>query len=235
MFLVSCLVIFALPNQVFAWFEYITSLVKIFAFLLITFVSLAVVCGAVPKGFGHHGDTWSYLQPLKHGFGGFAGCIILAIFAVGDQVFIGVLGGEAQTPRYSMAHAAKIVPIRMFTIYSVSITFITLLVPSDDARLMGSSGATASPFIIAIQDAGIPVIPDIINICIIIGVLAMAAEAIFLSSRILRTLAHQQLIPEFIAKVDDRGRPRWALAFTCAATLVLTYINLSGESSLKDD
>lgn len=43
--------IFSMPNKVFAWFEYFTSLVKIFVFLLIIVLSLALVLGAGPNGF----------------------------------------------------------------------------------------------------------------------------------------------------------------------------------------
>jgi amino acid transporter len=63
----------------------------------------------------------------------------------------------------------------------------------------------------------------------IVGILAIAAESIYLSSRILRTMSHQKLIPEFIAKVDSRGRPRWSLGITVVVAVLLTYINLSGE------
>jgi len=157
--------------------------------------------------------------------------MLLATWAVGDQVFIGIIGGEAQSPRFSMAHATKLVPFRVNIVYMVSIMFITLLVPSNDSRLLGGSGVTASPFIIAINDAGIPVLGDIINAAMMIGILAIAAESVYLSSRILRTMAHQKLIPERFAGVDSRGRPRWALGITAVVATFLTYINLNGELS----
>ena len=157
--------------------------------------------------------------------------MLLATWAVGDQVFIGIIGGEAQSPRFSMAHATKLVPFRVNIVYMVSIMFITLLVPSNDSRLLGGSGVTASPFIIAINDAGIPVLGSIINAAMMIGILAIAAESVYLSSRILRTMAHQKLIPERFAGVDSRGRPRWALGITAVVATFLTYINLNGELS----
>ncbi|KAF9890819.1 hypothetical protein FE257_005390 [Aspergillus nanangensis] len=226
-FLAVVIFIFLLPNKVFAWFEYVTSLVKLFAFALVIFSSLAIVCGAGPRGHIHNGNTWTDLPAFKNGFKGFGNCVILAVYAVGDQVFYGIVGGEAESPRYSMAHAAKLVPGRVGIIYTFGVTFITLLIRSDDERLLGGSGSASSPFILATKDAGIPVIPHIINFCIIVGITAMAAESIYISSRMMRTLAHQKLIPEFIAKVDSRGRPRVALALTCTVSIILTYINLS--------
>lgn len=85
--------------------------------------------------------------------------------------------------------------------------FITLLVPSNDKRLLGGGGVAASPFVIALKDANIMGIPHILNAGMICSILAIAAESVYISSRILPTIAHQKLIPEVIAKVDDKGRP----------------------------
>lgn len=66
------------------------------------------------------------------------------------------------------------------------------------------------------------------NACMIIGILAIAAESVYLASRVLRTMAHQKLIPELIARVDAQGRPVWSLVITGATALLLTYLNLNG-------
>lgn len=159
---------------------------------------------------------------------GLANAALLAIWATGDQVFIGVMGGEAESPRYSMAHAANLVPWRVAVFYLVSVVLVSIIVPSDDSRLLGGSSVTTSPFVIAVEDAGIRGIPSLINACLIIGLLAIALEGIFLPSRILRTMALQRLLPSFIARVDEKGRPRWALAITAVVGVILTYMNLSG-------
>lgn len=141
------------------------------------------------------------------------------------------MGGEAESPRYSMARACTLVPYRVSFIYLTCIMFVTLLVPSDSPGLLGGSGITASPFVLAIQSVDIPVVPHILNVGIMCGILAIAAEAIYLSSRVLRTMAHQGLIHPWIAKVDSAGRPRRALYITCGAGVLFTYINLSRKSS----
>lgn len=146
---------------------------------------------------------------------------------MGDQVFIGIMGGEAESPRFSMAHATKLVPFRVNIVYMLSVIFITIMVPSNDERLLGGGGVAASPFVIAFQDAKFKVLPDIINAGMIIGILGISAEAIYLASRILRTMSHHSLLPERFAKIDNKGRPRWALGITCGVAVVLTYMNLS--------
>lgn len=157
---------------------------------------------------------------------------MLAIWAVGDQVFIGVLGGEAKSPRYSMAHAATLVPLRVGFMYMTLVVLIGILVDPDNPDLLGASGSAASPFVLAVRDAGIKGIPDIINACMIIGILAIALESIYLPSRVLRFMAIQGLIPKVFGKCDVKGRPRWALAFTSVIGTVMTYMSLSGKSAV---
>lgn len=139
------------------------------------------------------------------------------------------MGGEAQNPRFSMGHATKLVPYRVIFVYMVCVIFITVLVPSDNDQLLGGSGVTASPFVLAIQSVGIPYVSSILNAGIMCGILAISAESIYLSSRILRTMGVQRLIPIWIAQVDRKGRPMRSLIITCLAAVVLTYINMSGE------
>lgn len=67
-FLVACFVIFTLPNKVFAWFEYVTSLIKVVIFLIIILLSLAIVCGAGPAGYVHDGVSWRTTPVFKNGF-----------------------------------------------------------------------------------------------------------------------------------------------------------------------
>lgn len=161
------------------------------------------------------------------------------------------MAGEAKSPRYSMAHATKLVPIRVFSTFMLSIVFISVLIPQDDKRLFGGSGVAASPFVIALNDAGIKGLPDFLNVVMMIGIASIAVESIYISSRIMRSMALQGLIPKFIANVDKAGRPRyeiskpiylprantirWAIAFTVLVAVVLTYINLTGKFTLTSE
>ena len=141
------------------------------------------------------------------------------------------MGGEAQNPRFSMGHATKLVPYRVIFVYMACVMFITLLIPSDNDQLLGGSGITASPFVLAITLVDIPYVSDILNAGIMCGILAISAESIYLSSRILRTMGLQKLVPVWVAQVDRKGRPVRSLVITCVTAIVLTYINLSCKHS----
>lgn len=128
-----------------------------------------------------------------------------------------------------MAHASTLVPIRVSFMYLVCVIFIGIIVPSDDPLLLGESSSAASPFVIATRNSGLAGIPDFINVCMIIGILAIALESIYLPSRIIRTMAFQGLLPEVLAKCDDKGRPRWALFISAIVGVILSYLSLSSK------
>ncbi|KAJ5616271.1 hypothetical protein N7537_001385 [Penicillium hordei] len=227
-FLIIMFIMFSLPNTVFGWFEYFTSILKIFVLILFIIVGIALIFGAGSHGSLHHGHAWQD-EAFLNGFKGFGNSVLLAILAIGDNTFTGFLAGESKSPRFSVAHAVFLIPIRVSIFYLGSMVLIGILVSPHNTNLLGSSGIAASPFIIAIEQAGIKGLPDLLNVIILFAVAAIAAESFFIASRILQSMAHQGLISPYLAKVDSRGRPRVSLAITGALCITLTYINLSGE------
>jgi amino acid transporter len=77
--------IFSLPSKVFAWFEYFTSILKFVALLIFLVCALAMVLGAGPKGYVHHGETWQNGLAFRNGFKGFGNSVLLAILAIGGE------------------------------------------------------------------------------------------------------------------------------------------------------
>jgi amino acid transporter len=121
---------------------------------------------------------------------------------------------ETANPRKSLPTAVKQVFWRICLFYIVSLTLVGLLVPYDDKRLMvgtSSADAKASPFVIAIKNAGISVLDSIMNVVIMIAVLSVGNSSVYGSSRTLAALAEQRQAPQFLAYIDRKGRPIWAI------------------------
>lgn len=92
----------------------------------------------------------------------------------------------------------------------VSLTIVGVLVPYDDESLLngnGSSDANASPFVIAIKNAGVGGIPSVMNVVIMIAVLSVGNSSIYGSSRTLAALADQGQAPKILGYIDRSGRP----------------------------
>ncbi|KAJ4424633.1 hypothetical protein N0V82_000765 [Gnomoniopsis sp. IMI 355080] len=108
--------------------------------------------------------------------------------------------------------------------YVVSVLIVGLIVRYDDDRLIGdSSDPSTSPFIIAIQDAGLHGLDSVMNVVILVSVLSVANASFFASSRVLAALAEQGQAPNALRYIDRQGRP---IAAVCLATLVglLSYM-----------
>lgn len=80
---------------------------------------------------------------------------------VGTEV-VAIAGAEAKNPRRNIPRAIRNVYIRLLLFYIGGVTIIGLLVPYTDDRLDLATGtAAASPFVIAIQMAGIKGLPSV--------------------------------------------------------------------------
>jgi yeast amino acid transporter len=77
--------IFSLPNTVFGWFEYFTSILKIVALILFVIIGVAIIFGAGPDGAVHNGENWQNGMAFLNGFKGFGNSVLLAILAIGGR------------------------------------------------------------------------------------------------------------------------------------------------------
>ena len=101
----------------------------------------------------------------------------------------------------------------------MSLTLVGLLVPYTDPRLLSgtsSADAKASPFVLAITNAGIGGLDSVMNVVILISVLSVGNSSIYGSSRTLAALAEQNQAPKFLAYIDRQGRPLVAICIASA-------------------
>jgi yeast amino acid transporter len=157
---------------------------------------------------------------------------VTAAFAFAGTELVGLAAAETANPRKSLPTAIKQVFWRITLFYIVSLTLVGLLVAYNDDRLLsaGSADAAASPFVIAIRDAGIGVLPSVMNVVILIAVLSVGNSSIFGSSRTLAALADQGQAPKILGYIDRQGRPLVAI---CVASGIgfLAYAADSGQQA----
>lgn len=137
-----------------------------------------------------------------------------AAFAFAGTELVGLAAAETANPRKSLPTAVKQVFWRIAIFYVVALTLVGLLVRFDDKRLISgdsSADAKASPFVIAIENAGISGLPSVMNVVIMIAVLSVGNSSVYGSSRTLAALAEQGQAPAFLAYIDRKGRPLWAI------------------------
>lgn len=94
--------------------------------------------------------------------------------------------------------------------------------------------AKASPFVIAIEEAGIQVLPSVMNAVILLAVLSVGNSAVFGSSRTLAAMANLNQAPKILGYVDRRGRPLVAIMVATAVGLLAYLADLKQQNSVLD-
>lgn len=211
--------------------EFVLSIIKVIACLGFIIFGIIVDCGGVPTdNRGYIGFRyWDHPGAFRNGFKGFCSVFVTAAFAFGGTELVGLAAAEAANPRKSLPTATKQVFWRIAFFYIISLLIVGIILPSDDERLMGSSGANtkASPFVLAIKMAGVKGLPSVFNAVITISVISVANSCTYGSSRTMQALASSKMAPSFMAYVDKHGRPIWCVAIQLAFGL-LAYL---GEAS----
>lgn len=192
--------------------EFVLSIIKLIACTGFFILGIIINVGGVPGPHYHDyigGKYWHDPGAFANGFKGFCTVFVVASFAYGGTELTGLAAAEADNPRKQIPKATKQVFWRIAFLYVLNLLLIGLIVPSNDPRLLKATGANTaySPFVIAIENAGIKALPSIFNAVITISVLSVANSATYASTRTLQALATRGMAPKILAYVDKQGRP----------------------------
>jgi len=234
-FLVAVLVVNLFGAGAYGEAEFIFASLKV-----ITIVGLIVLGIVLDLGGGPSHDRigfryWKHPGPFiqyagiagaKGRFLAFWGSLTSAAFSyIGTEV-VAIAGGEAKNPRRNIPKAIQRVWIRIGLFYLLGVAVIGLLVPSTDPGLnLKTSDAAKSPFVIAIQHAGIKGLPSVINAAILTSAMSAASSDVFSSSRAIYGLAATGNAPRIFMRVSRHGVP-WVAVLFQAAFGLLAYMSL---------
>lgn len=182
-------------------------------------LGIVLNCGGTPDHGYIGGEYWNNPGAINNGFKGLCSVFVTAAFAFAGTELIGLAAAETANPRKSLPTAIKQVFWRITLFYIVALTLVGLLVPYTNPRLVGGThdaDAKASPFVIAIEAAGIQILPSVMNTVILIAVMSVGNSAVFGSSRTLAALANLNQAPKILGYVDRRGRPLAAIGVSAA-------------------
>ncbi|TDZ28481.1 putative amino-acid permease [Colletotrichum spinosum] len=201
----------------------------------IGFIVLGIVIntGGVPTDpRGYIGTAyWQDPGAFRNGFKGFCSVFVTAAFSFGGTEMVGLAAAEAEDPRKTLPKASQQVFWRIALFYILNIFVLGLVVPSDSDVLLGASGANtkASPFVLAVELAGIQVLPHIINGVITLCVISVANSCTYGSTRVFQALAESGRAPAVFAKIDKQGRPIYCVALQVAFGFI-SFITVAADS-----
>ena len=133
---------------------------------------------------------------------------------IGTEVFV-LTAAEAKSPSTQIPKAAGRVLYRILFFYILGIAIMGLVVPFNDPGLQNEGSYTgASPWVIAMQRAGIHTLPSIFNAVVLISAFSAGSSYIYVASRTLYAMSLDGQSPAIFSKVDRRGVPYAAVLFS---------------------
>ncbi|KAL4786524.1 amino acid permease/ SLC12A domain-containing protein [Aspergillus varians] len=231
-----------LPVGVYGETEFWFAGIKIITLIGLLLLSFILFWGGGPNrqrlGFHYWKDPGAmntYLVTSNPDTGRFIGllqCIVKSAIAfIFAPELIIVTAGEMESPRRNVPKAARRYIYRLVIFYLLGALAIGVICSSHDSALLtgDTNNASASPFVAAIQSAGIPVLRHIVNAAILTSAWSAGNSFLYMSSRSLYGLAVSGDAPSLFKSCNRFGVPYIAVTVSALFSL-LSYLAVSSGS-----
>ncbi|KAK0219515.1 putative carnitine transport protein [Armillaria nabsnona] len=168
-------------------------------------------------------------------FLGFLSCLLQAVFTMCGPEFVSMTAGEAENPRTTLPRTFKGVYTRVTAFFILGALSVGVLLPYSDPNLQlalsdPKPGAGSSPYVIAMQNMNIPVLPHIVNALIMLSIFSAGNSYVFCASRTLYGMALQRRLPRFLTRCTRNGVPIYCVGITILVAL-LAFLQVSNDTA----
>jgi L-asparagine transporter-like permease len=212
----------ALSVDVFGAVEYWFSAIKIAAIVL--FIALAgwIVLRASGSGAG----TPGFHNYLDHG-GFFAKglwgawvAVIMAVFSYLSIEMIAVAAGEAAQPEVAVVRAFRSTVARLVLFYLLTLALVLAIVP------WTAAGIDESPFVKVMRALGVPAAAGVLNFVILIAALSAMNSQLYITTRMMFSLARAGLAPRPLGTLSRRGVPFASLLLSSSGIALAAVLSV---------
>jgi len=240
-FLVVVLFLNIVAVEVFGEAEFWFASIKFITIIGLVILGFVIMLGGSPNdqgrlGFRYWNNPGAFKPYIVEGNSGrflaYWTAFVRAGFAfITSPELIALAAGETIAPRRNIPKAAGRFVYRLAIFYGLGSFIIGVIVPSDDDRLLSkSSNASASPFVIGIQRAGIVGLNHVVNAAVLTSAWSAGNAFLFSGSRVLYGMALNGEAPKIFGRTSKKGVPYVAVLATWAIGL-LAYLNVSSTGA----
>lgn len=227
------------PVGIFGETEFWFAGVKVIMIIGLLILAFILMVGGGPNhdrlGFRYWDDPGAVKAYIVEGTGGrFTAFLYVWVFSgfsfyFGPELIV-YTSGEMINPRKNLPTAARRFFYRLIVFYALGALAIGAICNSEDPSLTSGTGdANASPWVIAIRNAGIEALPSIINAGILISAWSAGNSYLYMSSRSLYSLAVSGNAPKIFTRCLKNGLPIYAVLASSLFAL-LAYLNCSSQA-----
>jgi L-asparagine transporter-like permease len=201
----------------FGEFEYWFAMLKV-----ITITMFLILGGALLFGIGSTRiGTANYISHggfLPHGWAGVGLGVAMAVFSYLGLEIVAVTSGEAKDPATALPRALRWTLARLGIFYIGGLAIVVGVVPWNQV------GLGESPFVHVFEIAGIPAAAGVMNFVVLSAALSSVNCNLYLTSRMLFSLARGGYAPSLLGRLSKRGTPVAALLVSSAGMIAALFL-----------
>lgn len=206
--------------------EYWFSMIKVTAIAVFILLGILLIFFGLPgkpaTGFANLTADGGF---FPHGVSGLLLAFVFVIFSfIGTEV-VSVTAAEAQNPAKTVRKATSWMILRLALFYVLAIA-VVLTVTSWTKTAQVGSDITASPFVLVFATAGVPAAATIMNFVVLTAALSSANANLYLTTRMLHSLAAHRFAPRWAGKLTQHGAPARALILSTIGLLLAAVISV---------
>jgi lysine-specific permease len=232
LFMAGMLVFNIISVKSFAIAESFFSFIKLSVITIFIFTGILILTGYSPNhqyvGFKLWNDAGAAFHP---GITGILGALLIAGFSFQGTELIGITAGECNNPSRDIPKVVRHVFWRILIVFILTIFVICSLIPHTISEL-SSGDSLISPLTLVFQHYNMKGIAWIVNCVILSAILSAGNCGLYVSSRVLLSMAQHHHAPKFLDSVNQRGVPIKALSYTIVTVVFIFLTSLSNTGSL---
>lgn len=153
------------------------------------------------------------------GLWGFAASLIPLLFSLGGLELVGIAAAEAKEPKKVIPKAVNQTMFYLMIFYIGSLGILLLLFPWN--QVIGGG----SPFVLVFSKLGNVAAANTLNLIVFSAALSVYNSCAYASSRMLFSLAEKNNAPRFLAKLNKKGVPFFAILVSALITFTCVILN----------
>lgn len=215
--------------HLFGTFEYWFSMIKVTAIAVFVLLGVVLIVFGLPNrpatGLANLGLEGGL---FPNGITGLMLAMVFVLFSyIGTEV-VSVTAAESENPQRDIPRAARAMVVRLGLFYVLAILVVVIVVPWTTTAQGGT--INASPFVTVFEAAGIPAAAGVMTFVVLTAALSSANTNLYLTTRMLHSLAEHRLAPAWAGRLSAAGVPRNALALSALGMLAAAILSANSSA-----
>jgi L-asparagine transporter-like permease len=216
--------------NVFGGVEYAFSAIKVSAIVIFILLGAYLVWGA-PTALTAAGGNTAAGTPGFHNYLAYGGffpmglwgmwvAVIIALFSYLSIEMIAVAAGEAAQPEVAIVRAFRSTVLRLILFYLLTLALVLAIVPWTQA------GIDESPFVKVMRALHVPGATGVFNFVILVAALSSMNSQLYITTRMLFSLARAGHAPRLFGTLSSRGVPLAALLLSSVGIAIAVTLSV---------